>query len=596
MSDLLNSASLVMIPSGYKEDVVYSQIPTNGNGDLSFTRASNGTRVNSAGLVEVVPWNLVEYSETFDNVAWIKSNANITANNTTAPNGTATADKIAANGTLTSSYFGVGKSITNNIIGQNYTETIYVKAGTITQMMMYLGSSNGIYWNLSNGQFISYYSGVQNIIAYNSEAVGDGWYKYTITINAPNTTIDFEIYGAKSGAFIGNYTTADNYYLWGAQLNIGSTAKPYFPTTDRQNVPRLTYQNGGGGCPSLLLEKQSTNEANYSQQFDDSYWAKNNQSVTANATTSPDGTQNADLLIPSAGSGDHYLLSGTISNVSGQVVTLTLFVKKKENDYFYFGTGGASAFGAVVYQFSTNTFVVSGLSATATNFGNGWIRLSITGTTGATDLRFLFTPTDSTGSRTYNANGTDGTYIWGAQAEASSYPTSYIPTTSSSATRVADFATTNNISSLFGSTEGSFFIEMTYDNSNASGAIPLFLRSSANAAYNYATYLQFGGGTVQFYVYDSGSSQASMTSSAIYTTGQKLKIAFAYKQNDFVIYVNGVQIGTDANGSISTSLAFIDLGTYNQVADTYRYNGAISEAVLFPTRLTNAELASLTTI
>jgi hypothetical protein len=48
-------------------------------------------------------------------------------------------------------------------------------------------------------------------------------------------------------------------FAWGAQLNIGSTAKPYFPTTDRLNVPRLTYQNGGGGCPSLLLEKQSTN-------------------------------------------------------------------------------------------------------------------------------------------------------------------------------------------------------------------------------------------------------------------------------------------------------------------------------------------------
>jgi len=81
MSDLLNSASLVMIPSGYKEDVVYSQIPTDGSGDLSFTRASNGTRVNSAGLVEVVPWNLALQSETFDNASWVKSNSTITANN-----------------------------------------------------------------------------------------------------------------------------------------------------------------------------------------------------------------------------------------------------------------------------------------------------------------------------------------------------------------------------------------------------------------------------------------------------------------------------------------------------------------------------------
>jgi hypothetical protein len=57
MSDLLNSVSLVMIPSGYAEDKVYSAVPTDGSGDLSFTRSSNGTRINSAGLVEVVPWN-----------------------------------------------------------------------------------------------------------------------------------------------------------------------------------------------------------------------------------------------------------------------------------------------------------------------------------------------------------------------------------------------------------------------------------------------------------------------------------------------------------------------------------------------------------
>jgi len=59
MSNLLSQASLVMIPSGYKEDVVYSPVPTDGSGDLSFTRASNGTRINSAGLVEVTPWNML---------------------------------------------------------------------------------------------------------------------------------------------------------------------------------------------------------------------------------------------------------------------------------------------------------------------------------------------------------------------------------------------------------------------------------------------------------------------------------------------------------------------------------------------------------
>jgi len=339
MSTLLEQASLVLIPSGYKEDVVYSQIPTDGAGDLSFTRASNGTRINSAGLVEVTPWNLLEQSETFDNATWIKSNATITANNTTAPNGTATADKIAANGTLIGSYFAVGESIANNIIGQSYTATLYAKAGTLTQTLMYLGASNGIYWNLSNGQFISYYSGVQNIIAYNSEAVGDGWYKYTISLTASSTTISFESYAAKSGDIYGNYTTADNFFLWGAQLNIGSTAKPYFPTTDRLNVPRLTYQNGGGGCPSLLLEKQSTNYVKYSEDFTQSDWQKSGATITANSIISPDGTQNATRVQFSAGS--RYVYQ-TISGVPAGSVTISCYIKGASVQNIGFSDGNAN--------------------------------------------------------------------------------------------------------------------------------------------------------------------------------------------------------------------------------------------------------------
>ena len=100
MSTLLEQASLVLIPSGYKEDTVYSVIPSNGSGDMSFTRASDGTRINSDGLVEVTPWNLLTYSEDFSNGAWIKTNATIVANDAIAPNGTTTADKFTTNSTI----------------------------------------------------------------------------------------------------------------------------------------------------------------------------------------------------------------------------------------------------------------------------------------------------------------------------------------------------------------------------------------------------------------------------------------------------------------------------------------------------------------
>ena len=89
---LLNDASLVFIPSGYKEDKVYSIIPSNGAGDLDFVRGCDATRINPQSLVENTPWNLLQQSETFDNTYWLKVNGSITSNATVAPNGTNTAD------------------------------------------------------------------------------------------------------------------------------------------------------------------------------------------------------------------------------------------------------------------------------------------------------------------------------------------------------------------------------------------------------------------------------------------------------------------------------------------------------------------------
>ena len=604
MSDLLNSASLVMIPSGYKEDTVYSVVPSDGSGDLSFTRASNGTRINSAGLVEVVPWNLVEYSETFDNVAWIKSNANITANNTTAPNGTATADKIAANGTLTSSYFAVGQSIANNIIGQPYTATLYAKAGTLTQMLMYLGASNGIYWNLSNGQFINYYNGVQNIIAYNSEAVGDGWYKYTISLNASSTTISFESYAAKSGDLYANYTTADNYYLWGAQLNIGSTAKPYFPTTDRLNVPRLTYQNGGGGCPSLLLEKQSTNETWYSEDFSQSYWTKQGLTVTANSIVSPDGTQNADLLTLNTSLEEHnaYAPAAGLTITSNAPFTFSCYVKKGTGRYFctatYFTGVGFGPY--ATFDLNTATLVASGApfgtysSSKIENMGNDWYRCSVTGFGAYTSL--IFAPDVRSASSLIPGVPFTGAgetmYVWGAQFEASSYPTSYIPTlTTSSATRVADACSKTGISSLIGANEGSFFVDAEI-NFNANFTILASLQNTAGAFSN-AVYWYVVNNTLEAAIWTTPQFTGWVQPSSALTNGRH-KVALAWKANDFAYYLDGVQVAVSTSFSaVPSGMSKIDLANY---VASYQSDQKFNEVVVFPTRLTNAELASLTSL
>jgi hypothetical protein len=75
-----DDASLVMIPSGYKASKVYSVKPTDGTGDLTFTRSNDtASRVASNGLIEKVRTNLALYSEDFSNAAWVKNQVILTA-------------------------------------------------------------------------------------------------------------------------------------------------------------------------------------------------------------------------------------------------------------------------------------------------------------------------------------------------------------------------------------------------------------------------------------------------------------------------------------------------------------------------------------
>jgi hypothetical protein len=465
MSNLLEQASLVMIPSGYKEDVVYSEIPLDGSGDMSFTRSSNGTRVNSAGLVEVVPWNLLQQSNTF-NTTWVSAGPGATTTSgQTDPN-------AGSNAWLLSKLGATGRIQQTVNVGGVQTFFIYAKKNTSDYILINVfdgTTSHECWFNLSTGAV-----GTQNSSTGAIESVGNGWYKCSVTSTNLFASGIIQIYQSDGN---GNVTGASgSIYIFNSQLNIGSTAKPYFPTTDRLNVPRLTYQNGGGGCPSLLLEKQSTNLLSYSQDFTNAYWSKLNQGigdvavVTANYAISPDGTQNA----------------------------------------------------------------------------------------------------------------------WGAQAESGSYPTSYIPTTSSSATRVADACSKTGISSLIGQTSGSVFFDFTVDSVTQPSDPVLWYMKDGGSGERYVEL--YSNSNLVYAEIDGGGLIATITKSGL-TVGRH-KCAIAYATNDFVFYVDGVQIGTDTSG---TPNGFSTFGLQYYLS-TYTGSQKVNQCAIFKTRLTNAELASLTTI
>ena len=593
MSTLLEQASLIMIPSGYAEDIVYSVIPETGAGDLSFTRASNGTRVNSAGLVEVVPWNLFEQSNAFSTSPWTLSNGTLTSGQS-GYDGLANAWKYTE-GTFIASLPNLSQPFTSTSAVESYN--FYLKAGTRNWVIVSVVGTGYIWINLTDGTVGS--SGGQPTVA-TVQSVGNGWYLVSVSSVGTKSGISLHITDANNSvSYNGNGTGF--VYVQNSQRNIGSTAKPYFPTTDRLNVPRLTYQNGGGGCPSLLLEKQSTNELSYSEDFTNSAWTKVNATVTANDTISPDGTQNADKIANNSTTVEIYAGSSSPMTTS----TTSVFVKKGNNKYFGITINGTNNFDSrfqgvfdldngTLYGVNNSATALTATSAKIESFANGWYRCSVTATFATSANGFVVfqhsnnVPTIPSNSLTWNNQSTGNSFIWGAQLEASSYPTSYIPTTSSSATRVADLINTTGKSALIGQTEGVIFADVVTISGDSDYVT--ILQLFGDYSNRLAIGLQVGTTNLFGYLNASGGGQFFNVSTQ---SAGRYKIAFAYKSGEMALYINGVSAFTSTSTfTFAVTLDTIFMNNLNATAEIGSFK--VNESIIFPTRLTNSELAQLT--
>jgi hypothetical protein len=349
------------------------------------------------------------------------------------------------------------------------------------------------------------------------------------------------------------------------------------------NVPRLDYTNGT--CPSILVEPQRTNLLLYSEQFDNaSYWSPYDAIITANTTVAPDGTTTAETLTSNASTG------GSVYRLIAPVGTYTLSVFYKAGTTDKCGIS-FSANGSASFDLTNETFVESnGGIAKIEKFANGWYKCSVTVTTATTTL-VAFGTDETTGK---------SVHIWGAQLEAGSYATSYIPTTSASVTRNADVISKTGISSLIGQTEGTLFVDELFDDNatNNGGLDDTLISLSDGTANNLISIFHYGRSLgssdrkVLFFIRLSNTTQVAIFSSTL--TSGRYKIALAYKNNDVVAYINGTQIGTDTSASIPTTsvVTLVDPISTNAATKTVNFN----LASIWKTRLTNSQLQTLTTI
>jgi hypothetical protein len=188
---------------------------------------------------------------------------------------------------------------------------------------------------------------------------------------------------------------------------------------------------------------------------------------------------------------------------------------------------------------------------------------------------------------TYTGTGTDNGFFWGAQLEASSYPTSYIPTTSASATRVADECKKSGIGALIGGTSGTVFFDIKTN--------PVL--TSAN--YKQFCYYVTSGGS-QSYLYLDGVNRLTTSASwgnlnvsaSPFVANTRYKVALVFAPNDFALYVNGVSVATASSGTPNNNVD-LQIGQFN---GSEMCEFVFNQYTHFPSRLTNAELSALTTI
>ncbi len=581
---LLDTASLIVTPNAVKEGKLYSVIPSDGSGDLSVVRATTATRVNSAGLVELVPYNLLTYSQDFTNADWIKDlNNGSFATNATAPDGTTTAQTLTAG----SGNFGYCYRFVTNSSGSVYAFSFYAKKGTANFAWMQTTSSSASYVNLTT-LAVSAASGV-TITATN---VGNGWVRIVGVSTASSSSHLFAI-GGSNASGSASMTSGTTIEVWGAQLVEGSTAKDYQKTETRLNIPRLDYSNGT--CPSLLVEPQRTNFTRNNNNL--SGWVETipADTITLNAGISPDGNSNAIKIIPSTTYGAHMIYDDTTNASSGGNFTMSCYAKA--SGYSKIGLRESASVGYyATFNLANGTIIDNGgNNASIVDMGNGWYRCIVSvAFSGNVNMGIIALDDAYTSGQPYfpyefAGNGTSGVLIYGPQLETSaSYATSLISTAGvSSATRNADVISKTGISSLFGTNQGTFFLDLFYNNSiNPDYLFDVTDSTNTNRFLMYAE----SGNTDLFVIYDSVSGNFSNYQ---LTKGERYKIAVKYNSTATYWYINGSLVAT-GNYGFGFQMSQIYLAQRYSLNEQSNVN--INAAALWPTALTNTQLAQLTSI
>ena len=602
---------------------------------ITFTRGSNATYYDGYTSVKAEENGI--YPST--NLSSSPQSAGVilthNVSGISAPDGTETTSYFVPSASSGLHYSRASGGISSPSLNTPYTGSFFAKANGYDFVVVQLtsGTSSGgsryaITVDLTNGT-IGGYIDTENVSNVSSTAtsVGNGWYRITLTasFNTANSSPLAILYvvGAYSDnlssvnpATTGNATpsfTGDGssgVYVWGFQVEQRDSLTAYTATTSSpitkyqpalqtagNNVARFDHNPTTGESLGLLIEESRTNTQVYSEEFDNGAWLKLRSSITSNTIISPDGTLTADKLVENTDTNNHQVQDG-FSQVSGTSYTLSVYAKAGEREAISINSGGA---GATFNLLNGNVnYITTGFSfqdAKAEDVGNGWYRCSFSYTsvsTSSTSFRICLanSATHSTNAQqSYTGDGYSGAYIWGAQLEQGSFPTSYIKTEGSQVTRSNENVDMNNIdtSDWFKQGEGTLFLKGLKYNQDSGWFVGLHdgtlnnrVTIIDNPSLNGSRYTVRKDNVTYF---DSYPNQSV-------SKGDYLNTIISYKRDDFSATANGLSNVTDTSGIVP----IIDTLTIGRRWDIgiNRLSSTIKKISFYPIALTDNEIIDLT--
>ena len=343
------------------------------------------------------------------------------------------------------------------------------------------------------------------------------------------------------------------------------------------------------GCGSWLLEPQSTNLVTQSELFSDASWSNTRITITTNTseTLNPSGGNNSELVTQSSTDTNGGAIYKFFS-FSATSYTYSIFAKIKDVPFISISettsAGGTLRRSWFDLQNGTLGSINSAHTAKIESYGNGWYRCSITFTATAgtySILNYL-----SNGNNSTTAIVSTGLYIYGAQLEQQSYPTSYIPTNGATNTRLQDIANNSGNSTLINSTEGVLYAEIAALSSPVDS--PKNITISDGTVNNYVRIEYYQDGRVYGNVYDGTSVAANFVVNQLNFN----KVAIQYSSSGSKLYVNGT--GVDFASKIFTSNTLNTIQFSSAAADSNYFYGKNKALAVYKEALTDSNLRSLT--